>query len=436
MELAENNAEQSVEILIVEDSLTQAIRLQYILEDNGFHVVMAHNGLEALEALSKHKPTLIISDIVMPEMDGYELCRQVKTNENLMDIPIILLTTLSDLQDVVRALESGADNFVTKPYTAEFLLSRIQHILINQEIRKSSKISTGVEIFFANKKYFFSSEPTQMVDLLLSTFENAVQKNLELEKVNRQLLSMQRELAHKNRELKKLNDQKDQFLGIAAHDLRNPLGNISMTSEVLVGGTEGQLDEEMRELLSVIQSSSNFMLALVNDLLDISAIESGKLNLNLETIDLVPLVQHNVSLNKSLAEQKQIRLVFRRDDDAAYKMRVDPAKIEQVLNNLITNAIKFSYPESVIEVAMQTKGPDVLILVKDTGQGIPTHEIDNIFEPFKRTSVKSTAGEKSTGLGLAIVRKIVAGHQGEIRVDSEVGQGTTFSFTLPLGAEE
>jgi serine phosphatase RsbU (regulator of sigma subunit)/CheY-like chemotaxis protein len=203
----ETSAGNPVEILIVEDSAVQAVRLQYTLEDHGFQVLTARNGQEALASLRHHQPTLIISDIVMPGVDGYELCRQVKADEQLKEIPIILLTALSDLQDVVKALSNGADNFVTKPYTEEFLLSRIRHVLMNRELREQGHGGAGVEIFFDNQRYFFSSKPSQMVDLLLSTFENAVQKNLELEEANQQLLTMQRTLKQQNLELERLNER-------------------------------------------------------------------------------------------------------------------------------------------------------------------------------------------------------------------------------------
>jgi signal transduction histidine kinase len=236
-----------IEILIVEDSPVQAIKLHYTLESQGYRVSMARNGLEALVLLQQHQPTLVISDIVMPEMDGYELCRRLKGDERLKTIPLILLTTLSDPHDVVKALSSGADNFVTKPYQEEFLLSRIRHVLLNQELRRQSQNEAGVALFFDNQRYHFASEPVQMIDLLLSTFENAVQKNLELEEANQRLLTMQRELEQKNLELNRtLADLKatqeqliesekmaalGQLIAGVAHEINTPLGAIRSSIE-------------------------------------------------------------------------------------------------------------------------------------------------------------------------------------------------------------
>ncbi len=421
----------SVQILIVEDSLTQAVRLQYLLEEDGFQVLLARNGLEALELLNTNRPALIISDVVMPEMDGYQLCRSLKANPRLRDIPVILLTSLADPHEVIKAMENGADNFVTKPYTKTFLLSRLEHTLLNRQLRRDVSSGDTIDVYFANRRYSLPFEPVQMVDLLLSTFENAVQKNLELQQANQQLLAMQQELKQKNQAMEKLNAQKDYFLGMAAHDLRNPLGYINTVSELLHEDLAYMLNEEQNELLEMIHSSSEFMLRLVNELLDVAKIESGKLNLQLEPVALASLLERNLNLNRSLAAKKEINLLFQCDDSPP-ELMLDPQKIEQVLDNLVGNAVKFSYPHSTITVRLSRQGDTVIISVRDQGQGIPANELPDLFEPFKKLSVKSTTGEKSTGLGLAIVEKIILSHGGRINVESEVGKGTRFDVLLPM----
>ena len=258
----------------------------------------------------------------------------------------------------------------------------------------------------------------------------------ELSRLNNELANLQRELAKKNVALERLNEQKNRFLGMAAHDLRTPLSAMMSYSEFLLDEASDVLDEEHIEFLSIIHSSSQFMGQLVDELLDVSTIESGKLELDRRPTDLVNLVVHNVALNRVLAEKKDIDLSFRRDGEFA-EMMVDARKIEQVLSNLISNAIKYSHSHTTVEVSLARRGDDVLIAVKDQGQGIPAEELDGLFEMFGRTSVKTTGGEKSTGLGLAIAHRIVVEHGGEIEVDSEVGtdggrSGTTFTVSLPV----
>jgi len=169
-----------VEILIAEDSPTQAAQLAHLLEQRGYLVTVAANGREALALLERRKPNLVISDIVMPELDGYGLCKAIKTDTNLKDIPVMLVTTLSDPQDVIRGLECGADNFLRKPYDERYLLSRIDYLLMNLELRKNQKMQMGMEIDLGGKKHFINSERQQILDLLISTYEQAVEINSEL----------------------------------------------------------------------------------------------------------------------------------------------------------------------------------------------------------------------------------------------------------------
>ncbi|MFA6921813.1 MAG: response regulator, partial [Gallionella sp.] len=170
----------NTEILIAEDSRTQAELLAFMLKQNGYKVTIAANGKLALQAVQAQKPALLISDIVMPEMDGYALCKAIKSDEKLKDIPVILVTTLSNPEDVIRGLECGADNFIRKPYDERYLLSRIDYLLMNLEFRKNQKMQMGVEIELSGHKYFINSERQQILDLLISTYEQAVHINAEL----------------------------------------------------------------------------------------------------------------------------------------------------------------------------------------------------------------------------------------------------------------
>lgn len=178
---------QDIRILVVEDSPTQAERLRFILENSGYLADIAINGVHALEMLAKNDYTIVISDIIMPEMDGYTLCKKIKSDDKLKDIPVILLTTLSEPEDVIKGLECGADNFINKPYDSQLLLSRIHYILLNQEIRKGSSTEMGIEILFAGQRQFITSNRIQILDLLLSTYESAVQRTRELEKAYAEL---------------------------------------------------------------------------------------------------------------------------------------------------------------------------------------------------------------------------------------------------------
>ncbi len=253
----------------------------------------------------------------------------------------------------------------------------------------------------------------------------------EFSRLNNELVTLQRELAKKNVQLEKLNAQKNQFLGIASHDLRSPLAAIISFSELLLEETANYLRPQHAEFLSIIHASSEFMLSMVNNLLDVAAIEAGKLETDFQPVELAALIKNNIAVNRVLAANKEIKLEFDNPSDLPIVM-VDRHKIEQVLNNLISNAVKFSYPGSRVTVSAVAANGQVRVAVTDEGRGIPEAELEKLFKPFAKTSVRSTGGEKSTGLGLMIARKVIEAHHGQIGVDSVVGQGSTFYFTLPI----
>lgn len=203
----------TVEILVVEDSLTQAMRLQMILENAGYSVHVAQDGDAALTFLDAREPTLVISDIVMPGMDGFELCSRIKERNGSADLPVILVTYLSDPADILRGLQCGADNFITKPYDESALLSRIRYLLINREFRKRSEAGLGVQVFFAGRKQVLTAERMQILDLLLSSFETAVNNKRDVEMANKELVRVNDRLKQEIRERKLAEAEKQRLIG-------------------------------------------------------------------------------------------------------------------------------------------------------------------------------------------------------------------------------
>ncbi len=183
-----------LDILIVEDSRTQAEQLRYILEKKGFSVRLAVSGKEALDCLRRRIPDVVVTDILMPGMDGYELCSRIRSEMRLRDVPVILVTSLAEPADVIKGLEAGANNFITKPYDETYIISRIEYLVANRELREGSEAEKGTEVFFSGKRYHIAAERLQILDLLLSTYENA---HLQ----NRELLAMQKKLRESNERL-------------------------------------------------------------------------------------------------------------------------------------------------------------------------------------------------------------------------------------------
>lgn len=252
----------------------------------------------------------------------------------------------------------------------------------------------------------------------------------ELSRLNNELSNLQRDLYKKNSQLEKLVKTRDKYLGMAAHDLRNPLGALSNMCVILLDEDTGPLNDTQRELIELVQETSDHMLALVEDMLDISKIESGNLSLDFEKPDIIQLVNRSVSLNYHLSRKKNITIITEYPPEPVM-VRADSKKILQVLDNLISNAIKFSNAGSEVRVEVESSDSHVDVSVIDRGKGIPEKEMKQLFSPFPKISVTSTGGEKSTGLGLAICKKIIEGHNGRIGAESEEGKGSRFYFTLP-----
>ncbi len=243
----------------------------------------------------------------------------------------------------------------------------------------------------------------------------------------------ERQLREKIGELEKLNREKNTFIGMAAHDLRSPLAVVEMYAGFLLEDPAGCLQPKDREFLRIIKEQGRFMLDLVNDLLDVTVIESGKLELQRERGDWVGFVHRNAGRNAALAARREVEVRVRcPEGEEASAVSFDGNRMEQVLNNLIGNAVKFSPKGGTVAVTVACEGGLVRTSVADEGPGMPPEEIAMIFQDFHPGSARPATGERSTGLGLPIARRIVEAHGGRIGAESEVGRGSTFFFTLPL----
>ena len=279
-----------VKILVVEDSPTQAQRLRHVLEKQGYNVGVAANGRLALELVPQLEPALIISDVVMPEMDGYELSGRIKADPTLRHIPVILVTTMSDPQDVIRGLECGADNFILKPYDERYLLSRVRYVLANRELRQAQEVGMGVEIYFNGQRHFITADRLQILNLLLATYEAVIRRNKELSR-------SQEELQLLNTKLKAANQELESFCYSVSHDLRAPLRHIDGYIEMLVEDTRGQLADEPQRYLKVIADASWQMGELIDDLLEFSRMGRAEMReTRVELDDLVRTVIRNLEM--------------------------------------------------------------------------------------------------------------------------------------------
>jgi len=302
----------------------------------------------------------------------------------------------------------------------EFLSNNAFHSLLN-----STMVAVGIREGAKGEKKEYRNLMPKEFKRSLDPYEN--QHTRILSRLLYFINATTKELEEQNKALKLLNEQKNEFLGMAAHDLRSPIGVIQGFSQLL----EDELGDDYKDYTSMIINESSKMLHLLNELLDISKIEAGKLDLKKSETDYISFIKRNIKMNELLAQNKKISIVGDFEIPSQI-LSFDEGKIEQVLNNLISNAVKYSYPNSTITVKVFKGNHQIITQVVDEGQGISENEIDGIFKPFKKTSTKPTGGENSHGLGLAIVKKIIDGHDGSVGVSSELGKGSTFYFVLPI----
>lgn len=405
------------EILIVEDSPTQAAQLQYILETHGHPVSLAANGGEALAEIAGGKTALVISDIIMPQMDGFELCRRIKASEETRDIPVILLTSLSDPQDVIKGLACGADNFITKPYEEDYLLARIGQMQDGRCHMRNADQPGEMEVQYGGEKYLISSDRRQVVDFLLSTYETAIRKNRELIKARDALNASNDQLEAAIKEL-------ETFSYTVSHDLRSPLTNIHGLSQVLLGTCSDRFDEECLGFIRTIFNETQRMNQLINTLMNFSRVMGSELKPAMASLsDMANSIA--VALRQREPERRATFQVME-----GITVYGDSRLLMVVMENLLGNAWKYTGKNEtpIIEFGMTKLDGRPTYFIRDNGAGFDMAKAEKLFVPFQRLHDKADFG--GFGIGLATVQRIIQRHGGRIWAEGEPDKGATFYFTL------
>ncbi len=376
-------------ILIVDDTLENLQLLSNTLTDQGYKIRGAAKGQMAIRTARSFPPDLILLDIKMPGMDGYEVCEHLKADEQTRDIPVIFISALDEVIDKVRAFQVGGVDYITKPFHVEEVLARIEHQLMIQR---------------------------------LST---------QLQEQNKQLQQEIQERQKAEQAAAAANRAKSEFLANMSHELRTPLNAILGFTQLM--NRNPQLTAEQRDFLEIINGSGEHLLELIDDILDLSKIEAGLIELNQKSFDLYRLLDNIEDLFQIQTEQKNLDFIVIVSPNVPQYIRTDEQKLRSCLLNLLSNAIKFTNYGGVTLTVDKTKKSEssLQFSVSDTGLGIAPEEIETLFDAFVQTSAgRATAG--GTGLGLAITKNFVELMGGEIRVSSVLGEGTTFQFTIKL----
>lgn len=370
---AQQETKQKESILVVDDQMTNLKILSSILSKE-YSLGIANSGENALKYLDNNTPDLILLDIMMPEMDGYEVCKKIKQNEVYKDIPVIFLTAKTDIDDVVKGFEYGAVDYIAKPFNISELKVRVRNHLNLQAARN--------------------------------------------------------ELKKANEKLKKINQEKDRFFSIIAHDLRSPLSGFAGLSELLVQQIRENNLDMIEKYASAMQQSSKITMELLMNLMTWSRAQTGTLEYKPETLSIPGIVNENVALLQNAADEKSITLTTQISDDATFY--ADKVMMGVVLRNSISNAIKFTNAGGSVKISAEKNASEVNFSVVDDGIGMNEEMLNSLFKIDTKVRRIGTNKEPSTGLGLLLCKEFVDMHGGQISVESEEGKGTKISVSIPV----
>ena len=361
-------------ILIVDDVVSNVLLLKILLSNEKFQVCTANNGTMCLEQVKKENPDLILLDVMMPDINGFDVAVELKKDPHTAEIPIIFLTALNSPSDLVKGFQVGANDFLTKPFNKEELVMRVMHQI--------------------------------------------------------QLVAAKRMIVQQNEELKRTISNRDKMYSVIAHDLRSPMASIRMVLNLVVNVvSKDVVGDEIFGLLDKANRESEDVHDLLDNLLKWTKSQTGRLNVVTQDLELNDIVPGVVDIFNVIAEMKDIKLQYIPYEE---KMTVvaDNDMMKTILRNFLSNAVKFTPDGKGIEVFTSREGDFARVSVRDHGVGIAPDRIDSIFRQGETTY--GTDGEEGSGLGLQLCQDFARKNGGDVRVESVLGEGSTFSFTIPL----
>ncbi len=361
-------------LLVVDDVQTNVLLLKALLSKEGYGILVANNGQEALEVIRNENPDLILLDVMMPGMDGFEVAERLKSEEYRCEIPIIFLTALDDTQSIVNGFKLGAGDFISKPFRKEELMVRIKHQL--------------------------------------------------------SLVAARRIIEEKNEELRKTIAGRDKMYSVIAHDLRSPMASMKMfLNTIMMSVEKDKIDPDIFDMLEMSNKTSEEVFSLLDNLLKWTKSQLGKLTVIPQKLDISGLADGVVEVMNSVAEVKHIKLI--RTDHESFFVYVDIEMIKSILRNLISNAVKFSNPDSEIKVGIKAEDGKVIVSVTDSGKGIKKEDQHKLLKDSTHFTTYGTNSEEGSGLGLLLCRDFARKNGGELWFESEENLGSVFSFSLP-----
>lgn len=390
-----SNSENQAIVLAVDDNPRNLQLISSLLNQNGYKVVVASSGENALKYLSIKRPDLILLDVMMPGMSGYEVCEKVKQTPSLADIPIIFLSAKSDLNDIVKGFKLGAADYISKPFKGEEVLARLR---------------THIE---------------------LSRSRAALErKSAELSRLSQELEQKNKIITNDAEQLRKTLAEKDRFFSILAHDLRAPLAGFLITTELLENNFRHFSAEETSLFITTMSDSARQLNKLLENLLSWAQLQLGTMTPKPENIYLSNLSDSVVKNHQNLASQKNLTIINQIPNNL--QVYADYQMTHTILRNLLSNAIKFTPRGGNITIqAQEEQNEMVSVAIADSGIGMSEETLERLFRLDTMVSRPGTEGEKSTGLGLILCMDLALRNNGTLKANSILGKGSTFVLGLP-----
>lgn len=361
-------------LLIVDDVQSNILLLKALLGKEGYCIVIATNGQEALTMTEQELPDLILLDVMMPGMDGFEVAEKLKAQDVYKDIPIIFLTALDDTQSIVKGFKLGVSDFISKPFRKEELMIRISHQL--------------------------------------------------------SLVAAKRIILEQTEELRQTIAGRDKLYSVIAHDLRSPMASMKMLhNTIMMSVQRDQIDPEIFDMLEMSNKTSEEVFGLLDNLLKWTKSQLGKLTVVFQTLDIAELTAGVIEVMEPVAVIKNIKIQLENTD--RIDVSVDIEMIKCVLRNLLSNAVKFSNKDTVIKVSITTSDDKVIVTVADSGRGIKKEDQHKLLQEATHFTTFGTNSEEGSGLGLLLCRDFVVKNGGELWFESEENVGSRFSFSVP-----
>ena len=467
-------------ILVVDDSIPTCMVFKHRLEKNGYHVLLAHDGVSGAKSAMENLPDLILLDKEMPEMHGFKVSRTLRDHHETKGIPILMISAEDDTQEKIKGLEMGADDFISKKVSPEELESKIKAFLRIKDLQDQLKnesdklnqifryLHEPVAICNQNDHIVLASQvflsllrmprevaqfksmseiltvldvPEETISKLRSGCSADVQMTIEIDDTTTFLTARTAPIALSEGEMamayvfrdvtREVENQRMRadFHSMIAHDLRSPMSVIQGYVSLMATGKTGPINDTQMEFMESVNRKIFEMTALLNDFLDMSKMDAGFVNLKTQDHCLGQLIEEVVEDLAPLANSRNLKVSVNLPPDDL-QVHSDPLRLTQILRNLLSNAIKYNVDDGYIRVTVIEKDGWAAISLADGGIGMSNEELEVLFEPYTRGNSQRTI--KGVGLGIVIVKKLVEAHGGKVTVASEQGKGTTFTFTIPL----